>query len=103
VAAQVSGLQVRAHAPHAWILFGEGDALYLDVNCSLGPVGTSLLVELDADEARAFREQGIACVDRLAQRIADAGPASPYAARDRTRELGERATAAFLAWRDGPP
>lgn len=48
----------------------EGD-LYLDVNCSHGAVGFSIMLRLTADEAAVVRSGGKEAVDVLAVQIRD--------------------------------
>jgi len=63
-------LDVIDHQPHAWFLLRDGDDHYLDVNCSHGPVGFSLLVKLSAAEHEEYRALGRVFIDYLAARVA---------------------------------
>lgn len=81
----------------SWLLFAEGDALFLSVVC--GTVGVyEVVVELDAAETADHRREGRAAADRLARAIAD-GP-SKFTARN-LRDFHERpgVADAIATWR----
>ncbi len=81
----------------AWFLLADGDALFLDVACQRSAVGFSVLIELTADERRAFVLEGHEAVDRLAIQVA----ALPDAFFDRqTLGRGHDVLDAVLRWRD---
>lgn len=93
-------MQVVDHEPHAWFLLHDGARSYLDVNCSDGPVGYSVLLELAEDEQRALGEGGHGYLDDLAAAVAQR-VRSPYRDRDLTRVRGREVTEAVAAWRSG--
>ncbi|GAA1831680.1 hypothetical protein GCM10009772_06740 [Pseudonocardia alni subsp. carboxydivorans] len=93
-------MQVVDQEPHAWFLLRDDAGTYLDVNCSHGPVGYSVLLELDDDERRALDEGGRSYLDDLAATVAYR-VRSPYRDRDLTRARGHEVTAAVAAWRSG--
>jgi hypothetical protein len=103
MAAAVNGWRVLDHAPHAWFLFGAQDEVYLDIHCSHGAAGYSVLVPLDAQETRAWQDEGRTFLDRLAQAVQDAGPGSPYQSRDVGAQFAVATSAALAAWRLTPP
>ena len=97
-------MEVLAHAPHWWFLLADGDDLLLDVNCSQGAFGFSVLLVLDADERQAYAERGREALQELARAVHDSAPAargsnSPYRARDLSRARGEETTDAVRRWR----
>ena len=91
-------MQVVDHEPHAWFLLRDDAGTYLDVNCSHGPVGYSVLLELD--ERRALDGGGRGYLDDLAATVAYR-VRSPFRDRDLTRARGHEGTAAVAAWRSG--
>ncbi len=93
-------MQVVDHEPRAWFLLRDGAGTYLDVNCSHGPVGYSVLLELDDDERRALDEGGRGYLDGLAAVVAHR-VRSTYRDRDLTHSRGHEVTAAVAAWRSG--
>ncbi|WP_420479450.1 hypothetical protein [Brevundimonas sp. FT23028] len=97
-------MRVLDHAPAAWFLFEEGQRLYLDVSCNHHIVGYTVLISLDDEEARRFRNEGRPFLDELSADIQQSGavvsPTSPYTARDLTRTLGEDAMRAVDEWRE---
>ncbi len=95
-------MRIVAHRPQAWFLGEEDGALYLDVNCSSGPAGYTVLARLTPAEAADYASRGDASLDRLAQAIQDHGPAS-FAERDVGREINERFHATVMAWRATRP
>ena len=91
-------MKILAHRPHAWFLAEDDDgALLLDVNCSSGPAGYSLLARLTAGERANRAARGDAALDALAQHLQDTGPAA-FAQRDVGRPTSERFHACVMAW-----
>ena len=90
-------MRIVAHRPQLWFLAEEDGALFLDVNCSNGPAGFSVLARLTPTEAADYAAIGDASLDRLAQAIQDHGPDS-FGERDVGREIGERFHATVMAW-----
>ncbi len=93
---------VIAHRPGSWFLLRDpGDRRLLDVRCDQGPVTGSVLIELDAEEAAAWRSGGVAAIDDLARRIADSAPlarasSSAYRSRDLSATEAARTDPAVL-------
>jgi hypothetical protein len=105
-------MHVVDHAPQHWFLLDDDGALLLDINCSHGAVGYSVLIRLDSAEEDEYRRRGREFLSQLADRIQQAGPIfpdseSPWSGRDRTRTDGQRVHAAIMAWLrsqdPGPP
>lgn len=102
-------MKVIDHQPHAWFLLDDQGVLYLDVNCSHGAVGYSVLVALNAGETSAYADQGRAYIDDLAQDIQNSAPGavssvSPFKSRNLTVGRGQeskRADAEIKAWLAG--
>lgn len=97
-------MHVVDHAPSAWFLLAEGDALLLDVHCSHSAFDYSVLVELTEAERAAFDRGGRAYLDDLAQKIHHSAPAargstSPYRDRDLSRRRGSEVSTAVREWR----
>jgi hypothetical protein len=97
-------MKVLDERPAGWFLLEENGTLLLDVNCSHGAFGYSWMIALDADETRAFREEGRAYLDRLAEDINYGAPIvegsrSRYRDRNVTETYGARANHAVAAWR----
>ena len=90
-------MRIVAHRPQLWFLAEEDGALFLDVNCSHGPAGFSVLARLTPAEAADYASGGDASLDRLAQAIQDHGPDS-FGERDVGREIGARFHATVMAW-----
>lgn len=63
-------MDVVDHETAAWYLLADGDAMFLDVNCEGNAAGYSLLLELTADERRAFALEGRAAIERIALEVA---------------------------------
>lgn len=92
-------MHVLDHAPQAWFLLGEAERLLLDVNCSHGPVGYSVLLALTPEETAAYARDGAVYLTRLAQAVQEAGPGSAYQRRDLSATLGAAVVAAIQRWR----
>ncbi len=90
-------MRVVAHRPQLWFLAEEDGALFLDVNCSNGPAGFSVLARLTPEEAGDYAAAGDASLDRLADAIQNHGPDS-FGERDVGGEIGQRFNAAVTAW-----
>jgi len=88
-------MQVLLHARPTWFLLQDGEALYLDVNCTLSASSLELLVELNAEEVAGYRNEGAAFIAPLGNDIS----MRPGAYWQRHNEsLVEAATAAALRW-----
>ena len=95
-------LHVREFRPRAWFLLGDlerdGEDYYLDVACSRGPVGFSLLVKLSDEERGEYHEVGRVYLDYLAAKIS--GQPDRYRNRDLTRELGDGVTGTIVKFKE---
>lgn len=67
-------MKVLEHSPSFWFLFGENDHLFLDVNCSHGPVSYDVLIELNGAEAAQYSARGRDYLDTLAEGVNLSGP-----------------------------
>lgn len=63
-------MDVLDHEPAAWFLLAEGEEIFLDVSCEGYAGSSSLLLELTADERRAFVLEGRAAIARIALEVA---------------------------------
>ncbi|RBO82657.1 hypothetical protein [Marinomonas aquiplantarum] len=64
-------MNVVEHSPAAWFLLEQDDEYYIDVNCSSGLVGFSVLVQLNGSEKTNYKNQGVEFINGLAEVIAD--------------------------------
>jgi len=99
-------MDVVGHEPHSWFLLREGDDLFLDVNCSEGAYGFTVLLPLSAAERDAFEKRGRAALTELAAAVQDSAPAardstSPYRDRDLEKVRGHDVMGAVYRWRGG--
>jgi hypothetical protein len=98
-------VHVVDQAPAAWYLLADGDGLFLDVNCSHGAFGYSVLIELDQSERTRWAELGRGYLDTLSQAVQDSAPlvdaTSPYRARDLTSTRSNEVSDAVRRWRAG--
>ena len=92
-------MHVIDHEPHSWFLFKEADALLLDVNCNHGPVGYSVMIQLNAEEESEYSRKGHDFLNWLAQAVQDSGPGSGYQLRDLTATYAKESLAAVNEWR----
>ena len=96
-------MEVMDHAPAAWYLLADGDALFLVVNCNHGAIGYSVLIELDGSERARWQHDGHEYLDRLSQDVHTSAPlvdkTSPYRSRDLTRARSSEVSAAVRRWR----
>lgn len=98
-------MKVLDEQPAGWFLLEDGDGrLYLDVNCSHGAFGYSVLIALDRQETAVFRASGRAYLDRLGDDISYSAPGargsrSPYRTRDLTQTHGSSVSRAVQLWR----
>lgn len=68
------GVEVLEYGPQAWYLLGEGQQLYLDVNCNHSFVQYSFTMQLNSNEAAKYRRRGRAYLDELAHAIQYSAP-----------------------------
>jgi hypothetical protein len=97
-------MDVVDHSPHFWFLLREGDELFLDMNCSHGAYGFSVLLMLSEHERGEFEKSGRAALDELATAVQDSAPmardsTSPYRDRDLTRLRANEVSEAVRRWR----
>ncbi|GAA1914810.1 hypothetical protein [Nocardioides hwasunensis] len=100
-------MEVLNHAPAAWYLLADGDALLLDVNCNHGAIGYSVLIELSDAERDRWTQEGRDYLDTLSHDIHFSAPivsnppygeVSPYRARDLTRTRRGEVSDAVRRW-----
>lgn len=97
-------MEVLEYGPHAWYLLGDGQQMYLDVNCNHSFAYYSFTMQLNSGEVAKYRRQGIAYLDKLAQDVqhsapGEVGSASSYKHRVVPPHVGEAATIAIKKWR----
>jgi hypothetical protein len=92
-------MHVIDHEPHFWFLFEQEDALLLDINCNHGPVGYSVMIQLNAEETSEYSLKGHAFLNVLAQAVQDSGPGGGYQLRDLSAALARESLVAVNAWR----
>lgn len=91
-------MQVIDHEPHAWFLLSAEAGLYLDVYCSHGPVGYSVLLRLNEAETAEYAIKDHAYLNRLSQRIQDTGPGEEYQLRNLAGCPARASLAAIQQW-----
>ena len=94
--------------PHGWFLLGEGDRLFLDMNCNHNAYGYSVLLELSPEERKDFESRGRVALDELAEAVQNSVPLlaasqSPYRERDLEKLRGDDVTDAVFRWRREHP
>jgi hypothetical protein len=97
-------MKVLAHSPSLWFLFAEDDRLFLDVNCSHGPVSYDVLVQLNGAEAAQYSARGRDYLDTLAEAINFSGPGvrgsdSVYQSRNVSSAYREQVARAIESWK----
>ena len=95
-------MRVIDHAPHGWFLLEEDGALFLDVNCSHSAVSYNFVLQLDAQERSAYKDEGRAFIGRLATAVQDSGPhlsTSRFHERNMSNAHSDNVTAAIERWR----
>ena len=88
-------MKIIDHEPHTWFFGEENGNLYLDVACSHGAVGYSVLIELSAEERAQYIGRGRDYLNWLAEDIHNSAPGvvgsrSKYKDRQTAREVSER-------------
>lgn len=98
-------MRVIALSSPDWILFGEGQALFLEVHCRRGVFAHSVLLRLDAEETRGYGSHGREYIASLARaiQVAAAGDGAPYRARDVAALYSDKVAGAMEAWEALPP
>jgi hypothetical protein len=91
-------VHVIDHEPQGWFLFKDGIALLIDVNCSHGAVGYSIMIQLNAEEEFEYSLKGHAFLNWLAQAVQDSGPGSDYQLRDVSATYGKESLTAVSEW-----
>lgn len=97
-------MRVLDHEPQWWFLLEENGSLFLDANCNHSFVGYSFLLELNAEEHRAYEHEGRKFISRLATEIQDSAPivkssTSRFKGRDLSRTHSEKVMKAAEGWR----
>ncbi|MFN8075634.1 MAG: hypothetical protein U0Q15_09460 [Kineosporiaceae bacterium] len=91
-------VRVIAEEPWSWMLYEDGDALVLDVVCSVGPATFTRALRLSDDDRRRYLGQGRAVLAGLAAgvqgraHLPDDGPLTGFDTDPLVRE-------AALRWR----
>jgi hypothetical protein len=90
--------------PQWWFLLEEDGRLFLDANCSHSFVGYDFLLQLNAEELKAYAHEGRAFISRLATEIQDSAPiakvsTSRFKGRDLSRTHSDKVTKAVESWR----
>jgi hypothetical protein len=83
-------MRVVDHEPQWWFLLEDEGSLFLDANCNHSAVGYDFLVELSAEEHRAYEHEGREFLSRLAIEIQETAPivkgsTSRFKGRDMSR------------------
>lgn len=96
-------MRVVDHEPQWWFLLEEEGSLFLDANCNHSAVGYDFLVELSAEERRAYEHGGREFISRLATEIQDTAPivkgsTSRFKGRDMSRTYSDKVTKAVAKW-----
>ena len=97
-------MEVVATSPHAWFLFKEADALFLDVECNHSAFGYSWMIELNEYEFERYASEGSSFLDQLAQSIQFSAPVvkdskSPYKKRDVSKQHYDATMEAVRQWK----
>jgi hypothetical protein len=93
-------MRVIEQGPNAWVLFAEGQALFLEVDCKRDAFAHSVLLRLNAEETRAYGMDGRAFLDQLAQWVqsAEAAVDGPYRRRDVAGLYSDKIAGAMEEW-----
>ena len=96
----MKAMRVIEHGPDAWVLFAEGQALFLEVHCKRDAFAHSVLLRLNAEETRAYGIEGRTFLDALAQWVqaAEAAADGPYRKRDVAGLYSDKIAEAMEAW-----
>ena len=97
-------MRVVDHEPAWWFLLEEDGSLFLDANCDYSFVGYNFLLQLNAEELKAYRHEGRAFISRLATEIQDSAPiakasTSRFKERDLSRTYSDKVMQAVENWR----
>ena len=98
-------MKVINYKDQRWTLYSENNALFLEAECEHGGgVGYSFLIELSADEIRAYEGNGSTYLDKLSHDIHYSAPShinsnSEYKSRRASQEFLDRAYDAKELWR----
>jgi hypothetical protein len=96
----MKSMRVVEHGPDAWVLYAEGQALFVEVNCQRDAFAHSVLLRLNAEETRAYGMGGRLFLDDLAQwvRSAEAAVDGPYRKRDVAGLYSDKIAGAMEDW-----
>lgn len=97
-------MRVLDHEPQWWFLLEEDGSLFLDANCNHSFAGYDFLLELSAEEHRAYKHEGREFISRLATEIQGSAPivkgsTSRFRGRDLSRTHWDKVTKAAESWR----
>jgi hypothetical protein len=97
-------MKVLDHEPAFWFLLGEGERLFLDVNCGHSIVSYDVLIELNESEQAQRNAQGRVYLSKLATAVHDSHPGlrnsqSSYTSRNIAARYGAEVLEAVRAWR----
>ncbi|HEX4419348.1 MAG TPA: hypothetical protein VH165_15660 [Kofleriaceae bacterium] len=90
-------MRIVDHQPSSWFLAEEDGALFLDVNCSQGPSGFSLLTRLTDDERVRIVREGRSATDAIARHL-EHHATTLFAERDLGPDWQARLSAAVTDW-----
>jgi len=98
-------MKVIDQNPYAWFFFGDGNKLFLDVNCNHSAFGYSWMIEMNDYERESYRTNGRKFLDQLAQNIQFSAPAlkdstSPYKNRDVSKKYSDATSEAVRRWKE---
>ncbi|HWV15259.1 MAG TPA: hypothetical protein VN030_07485 [Cellvibrio sp.] len=88
----------------AWILYAEGEAIFLEALCSHGAVDYNFFIELNSEERHDYKKFGSEYLSRLSYEIHYSAPGvigncSIYKERCVSKQYIDQFAAAYSAWR----
>ena len=97
-------MKVLDHEFGSWFLLGEGDRMFLDVNCGHSAVSYDVLIELNESERAQHAAQGRVYLGKLAEAVGYSAPGargsqSSYKTRDIASKYGAQVSEAIRSWR----
>lgn len=90
-------MRIVDYEPRSWFLAEEDGALYLDLNCSSGPAGFTMLVRLTDEEYDRVARDGHSATDTIATQL-QYHAVSLFKARNLGPEWQARLGKAVDAW-----
>lgn len=82
----------------AWFLLIDGENYFIDVNCNISAFGFSMLICLDGEELKMFKQHGHQYIDELAKDIAYYST-SKYGNRDKSTDYSMIVSDAIKSWK----